>query len=413
MLSFGSLNFDNIGIPTMRVGTSDIVDAYDNVMEKKNNYIATKLANNNDTKKRASATVIGAAFGAFQVASLTAAYGLIKMYPKLNNKLFQKLFVNNFDRWIAIAKKNHPNASVFSQVMHGIGAKSVWAIASGALFGYACDLYSTLKNTVINRKISNTTAGAEGSVVASTLKSLSSSDTGKSIIKNAISKNNDGSITIKFKGVNKEYNITKKELKKASRAYLAKTDETGKVTGFEKKFSKGDGDTLAFEVAFEKYCNEINSGVIPRDKNVPLSVKKVSKDGDILFRDCSIGSFYYLMTGNKASSINALPENNKDSISEIYSKSGIQKFLNDYSNNSNNYVAEIKLKDTDNKTMRVRDKFWKLHDIKTDKKYAITNIDNKYITLTDSTKTRKSVNIPIERIKDNIECLSYTNIGSD
>ena len=413
MLSFGSLNFDNIGLPTMAVGTSDIVDAYDTVMEKKNNYIATKLANNNDTKKRASATVIGAAFGALQVAALTGAYGLIKMYPKLNNKLFKKLFVNNFDEWIAIAKKNHPNSTVFSQVLHGIGAKSLWAIGSGALFGYACDLYSTMRNTIVNRKISNTNIGAEGSVVTSTLKSLSSTEEGKAIIKNSIYKNDDGSVNVRFNGVNKEYNITSKELKNASRAYLAKTDADGKLKGFEKKFSKGDGDTLAFEVAFEKYCDDVRKGIMPKDKNVPLSIQKVSQDGDILFRDCPVGSFYYLMTGNKAFSHSIRPENNRDGVSEIYSKSSIQKFLSQGLKNSNKYLAELKLKDTDNKIMTVRDKFWRIQYIKTDKQYAITDIDDKYITLTDTTKTRKSVNIPIDSIRDNIESLCYSNITKD
>lgn len=413
MLSFGSLNFDNIGLPTMAVGTSDIVDAYDTVMEKKNNYIATKLANNNDTKKRASATVIGAAFGALQVAALTGAYGLIKMYPKLNNKLFKKLFVNNFDEWIAIAKKNHPNSTVFSQVLHGIGAKSLWAIGSGALFGYACDLYSTMRNTIVNRKISNTNIGAEGSVVTSALKSLSSTEEGKAIIKNSIYKNDDGSVNVRFNGVNKEYNITSKELKNASRAYLAKTDADGKLKGFEKKFSKGDGDTLAFEVAFEKYCDDVRKGIMPKDKNVPLAIQKVSQDGDILFRDCPVGSFYYLMTGNKAFSHSIRPENNRDGVSEIYSKSSIQKFLSQGLKISNKYLAELKLKDTDNKIMTVRDKFWRIQYIKTDKQYAITDIDDKYITLTDTTKTRKSVNIPIDSIRDNIESLCYSNITKD
>lgn len=409
MLGFGSLNFDKIGIPSVNVGASDVVDAYDKVMEKKNNYIAVKLANDNNSTKRASATIIGAAFGLFQVAALTGAYGLIKMYPKLNNKLFKKLFVNSFDNWIIAARRNHPNSSAFAQVFHGLVSKAIWAVLSSAALGYACDWYSTTRNTVVNKKISNTTSGAEGSIVISGLKSLSSTPEGKEIIKNSISKNDDGSVTIKFNGINKEYNITQKELKKASRSYVSETDADGKVKKFEKKFSKGDGDTLAFEVAFEKYCNDVENGNLERNKNIPLSITKVSDDGDILYSDCPVNSFYYLMTGNSSSHFNTIDEEN-DNIDTIYTKSSIRKFLNDYSEKPNGYIAEIKLKDSKNNKMRVRDKHYILHDIKTSKKYAITKIDSKYVTLTDTSKTRKSVNIPISSIKDNIESLSYVNI---
>ena len=409
MLGFGSINFNSVGVPNVGVSAADIVDVYDDVMEKKNNYIAVKLANDNNTKKRAGAAVIGANAGLLQMAALFGVYTLVKAFPKLNNPLINKFVVKNFDKWIKIAQNKAPEKSNKHHLIVALGAKALAAMGIGAGLGVGFDLYSTAKNTIINGKIQNTKSGVEGSWIASGLKSIYSTTTGKLIVKNAIEKNDDGSVTIKFKGINKEYTITKKELKDASRAYITKTDDKDKVTGFEKKFSKGDGDTLAFEIAFEKYCKEVKSGAIPKDKHVHATIEKITDDGDMLFSQGNANDLYYLLTGKETHSFD-LNNKENDNIMNIYSKASINKFVREYSQNPEKYACEIKLKSDKNDKIKVRDTHYQTHNLKTDKSYAVTNLDEKHITISDTTKTRKTFEVPISAIKDNIETLNYVEL---
>lgn len=75
------------------------------------------------------------------------------------------------------------------------------------------------------------------------MNSMSKTDWGKDILKNAISKNDDGGYIVHFKGVNKDISITEKEFSKAKK---------------NSNFSNGDADALLLEVAVEKYFEEEN-----------------------------------------------------------------------------------------------------------------------------------------------------------
>lgn len=411
MLGFGAIKYNNVGVPTVGVSAADIVDAYDTVMEKKNNYIAVKLANDNNSRKRAGAAVIGANAGLLQMAGLFGIYTLVKAFPKLNNALIDKFVIKNFDKWIKIAQKNAPNESKLYQLGVALGAKSLVAMGIGAGLGVAFDWYSAARNTIINGRIQNTKSGEEGTWIASGLQSMYASTTGKLTIKNAIQKNDDGSVTIKFKGVNKEYTITKKELKDASRAYITRTNEDGKVVGFDKKFSKGDGDTLAFEVAFEKYCKDVENGVVPKDKHLHTPFEKITEDGDMLFSNGRVDDLYYLLTGKESHFLDLSPDSNNDNVMDIYSKASINKFIREYSQNPEGFACEIRLKSGVNDKIKVRDKYYQTHNLKTDKAYAVTGLDDKFVTISDTTKTRKSFEIPIERIKDSIESINYVEMS--
>lgn len=408
MSGFSLLNFGTVGTPKVGTSALDLVDAYDDVMEKKNNYIAVKLANNNDSKKRASAAVIGANAGLFQMFALLGVYALIKAFPKLNNKLIDKFVVKKFDKWIDIAKKNNPNDSKARQLVVAFGAKALYSAGLGALLGYGGGLYSTLSNTCINGKISNTKSGAEGSWISSGLKSLASTDEGKQIIKNSINKDKDGNIVVNFNGINRSYVISKKELHDASNEYISRSNEEGKVEKFEKKFSKGDGDVLAFELAFEKYSNDVDRGVIPRDENIPTSIRRITEDGDMLFSDGSVKELYYLLTGKKAETIDLM--NNANGIEEIYSNIKMKKFFEEYSQNPEKFASEIRLKEGTNNKLLVRDKNRGIHKLKTDKNYIITKVNSKYVTIADSTKTRKRIDIPVSTLKNYIASVNYINV---
>lgn len=408
MSGFSLLNFGTVGTPKVGVSASDIVDAYDEVMEKKNNYIAVKLANNNDSKKRASATVIGANAGLLQMIALCGVYALIKAFPKLNNPLLNKFVVKKFDKWINLAKQNNPTASYTRQLMSAFWAKAIASTGIGAALGYGGGVYATLKNTYVNGKISNTKSGAEGSWMSSGLKSIASTKEGAEVIKNSIHKNDDGSVVVNFNGINKNYLITKKELEDASNEYITRTNEEGKVESFDKKFSKGDGDVLAFELAFEKYSNDVESGLVPRDENIPMSIQRITEDGDMLFSDGSVKELYYLLTGKKTDTIDL--SNSTDNVDEVYNKIKMARFFEEYSKNPDKFASEIRLREGEKNKLAVRDKNHSIHKLKTDRNYIITKINSKYVTIADSTKTRERIDIPVSKLNSYIASVNYINV---
>lgn len=411
MVGFNSLNFSSIGVPTVGVKPSDIVDAYDNVMEKKNNYIAVTLANDKGTKERACATIIGANAGMLQAIAMGGLYALVKAYPKLNHPLIDRFLTRGFDKTIQLMQKNSPGHGKLYYAMAGFGVKALKSIAVGAALGFLLDWWATSRNTVVNGKISNTKSGVEGSWISSGLKSLSATDEGKEIIKNSIRKNHDKSVTVKFAGIDKEYTISKKELKDASRAYVTYTNDEGKVTGFKKKFSKGDGDALAFEVAYEKYCNEVLNTGEKMDKHLSDSVERITEQGDVLFTNGNVNQLYYLLTGKDTSSFSK--QETDDKLMDMYSKASIASFIRNCKSNPERFAAEVKLQEGKNGRLKLRDRYLGLHTLKTDKNYVITNMTSKYVTISDSSNTRKSVDIPLSKLNNYIASISYVDLKNN
>ncbi len=86
------------------------------------------------------------------------------------------------------------------------------------------------------------------------LNSLSYSEKGREILKDAIKENKDGSYTVIFKGLNFSCTITKEELKDARR-----TNE----------YSTGDDDVLLLELAFEKTLDKVKNNEIELPENCP------------------------------------------------------------------------------------------------------------------------------------------------
>lgn len=95
----------------------------------------------------------------------------------------------------------------------------------------------------------------------SEVNAIKDTDFGKEAIKNAIQKNEDGSYTVKFKGVNKSYTFSSEEIQ-------SKIDEN--------KYSKGDLDYKLLEMGVEKLYDE----EIPKEIEKELKInKELSKDG--------------------------------------------------------------------------------------------------------------------------------------
>ena len=99
---------------------------------------------------------------------------------------------------------------------------------------------------------------------------LNSTKEGANAIKNAIKINNDGSVTVTFKGVNTSYTI--------SLAEILKNDTDNNLAD---KYSNGDNDILILELATERLLQDIQNQVIKINAFETTEYERYSADGDI------------------------------------------------------------------------------------------------------------------------------------
>jgi len=112
--------------------------------------------------------------------------------------------------------------------------------------------------STINGEIDqNTIQGGTGDCwVISTLYSLAGTEKGREIIKDSIKTNEDGTVTVSFKGVGVSYTMTPEEI-----SQFDTDDNTSDA------YSNGDNDVLVMELAVEKLWKDINSGRVQLDTN--------------------------------------------------------------------------------------------------------------------------------------------------
>ena len=410
MVSFNGLNFSNIGfnLPFGVKSGNTILDVYSDLSEKKDEYIAVTIANDNKSDMRASASKIGG-YGSLLLACAKIGINFAREGKAFKDPIVN-WFMNGVNSHINFMRKHNIGRHPVINKLLGCCTYGIGAYAIGAGLGYLVDLYNTTKNTIVNGKISSTKAGENGSWIQSGLKSLYATDEGKQIIKNSIEKNDDGSITVKFIGIGRVYNITKKELNDASRSYITYKSSDGQtVTGFKKKFAKGDGDVLAFELAFEKYCKDVNSGLVNEDKNLPKTMYKFSDTGELLFTNGEPKNLYYLLTGKNGEKYS---NSEDDNIQKIYSKLKIRNFVQDYKKNPNKYATEVMLKQDimGNPKIRVRDKYYAIHYINNGDKFAIESMDGKTAVLFNANKTNEKIIVPFKNIEKYISEVNYVNL---
>lgn len=403
--------------PTIHSSYQDLIDSYSDIMEIKDNTIAKTIANHRRNKERISATALGAAWGVCQGAFFAGIYGIAKAVPKIQNIGLVKWFVNDLDKWVARARTADPTKSARDHLAVGILSKTAWLVLSGAVLGFAADWYSTYMNTRINGKVSNTKQGCSGDCwMLSGLNSLANTKAGKEVIKDSIKVNNDNSITIKFKGINKEYNITRKELKDASREYIPDIDENGKVVGYCRKYSKGDGDVLAFELAFEKYRDDLKKGKITLPPETPSYAFEFLSHSKNPLEAGTANQVYYLLTGKKASMIDLKqPENFPNTMNlnslNLYSKQYYEKFIKDFSSNPNKYAATCNLNIKE--SIPFKNKHHEKVKLISKHAYAIKNINSKYVTLIDPHKSRVPIEIPLDMFKEKVGAIWFYNLSDE
>lgn len=127
------------------------------------------------------------------------------------------------------------------------------------------DIAKIPENKVVDGKIDDFSQGTIGDCwFLSAVKELSLTPEGQQVIKESIKSNNDGSVSIKFKGdlKCKSYTVSKEEL----------TSRT--------EFSVGDADTRALEIAADKYYKDRKSDLgssTPLDESLNLLIGSDSK----------------------------------------------------------------------------------------------------------------------------------------
>ena len=402
-----------ITAPTIHSNYQDIIDTYNDIQEIKNNSIAVTIANHRKNKERAGAAFIGATWGVLQGAFFAGVYGLAKVVPSVQKVPVIKWLVGNLDKWVQRSQQLHPEKSLKHHIAVGMLSKTFWLVLSGAALGLAADLYTTHSNTKISGRISNTKQGnLNDSALLSALNSLSYSQAGKYAIQHAIKVNNDNSVTVRFKGVDKEYTITRKELKNASKAYDIEFDDKGKVKKYDKKYSKGDGDVLAFELAFEKYTNDLKNKNIKYNSQIP-SYAINSPNQDISTQEAvTANQVYYLLTGEKAAQIDMKKDSQTDAKAlntlNLYSKSYYQHFIKDFAQNPNSYAATCKfdIKEPFTAINKHNEKVKLLPD----STYAIKKIGKKFVTIVDPKKSRVAIEIPVEDFKSKVASVYFINL---
>ncbi len=188
------------------------------------------------------------------------------------------------------------------------------------------------------------------------LNSLSYSEGGAQAIKDAMTFNNDGSVTITFKGVGTSYTISAQDLARANN---------------DSNYSSGDDDVLAFELAAEKLRNDIASGKIRFSSDSPYYVSDTTsgKTGTKSIDGGYTEQVYYLLTGK---------------LSETSSDSGqIEKYLDAFQNNPDSTAMSCSIKggDNDNSFITVKDASGRNVKLYNAHAYAVKSVDDDTVTL--------------------------------
>ncbi|MBQ9245399.1 hypothetical protein IJ182_03930 [bacterium] len=125
------------------------------------------------------------------------------------------------------------------------------------------------------------------------ISSLSYTDAGQKIIKDAISSNPDGSYNIELKGIDSSVNVTQDELEYAYNSG---------------KYSKGDRDVLLMELAFEKAIKGIKNGdysVIRNPRDLTVTDTKDKNIRNYVLDNRNFEDVMFLLTGhNVATAVN-------------------------------------------------------------------------------------------------------------
>ncbi len=247
--------------------------------------------------------------------------------------------------------------------------------------------------------------GAAGDCwLLSGLKSLSVTPIGSDIIRNSITQNEDGTVTVNFKGANKSYTITEEEFNKAANETITSPDGVK-----EKKFATGDADVLLFEIAMKKLKNEMAEGKTGAD--LPNYAKiLVNKEAPI--EGGAGAQLYYLLTGKEACGISATGAKNPQTGKVLFkdNKEKLTEFLEKYSIDNKKYAAAFGVdKEISVKTLTGKDcRFVPHHE------YAVEGTFGGNIIISNPHDSARKIVIPqSEFLNMGVSLLTYQNLKED
>ena len=375
--------------------TTNIMDAYSVIQERKNDVVAASIANKSGNKKRANATAIGAGAGALNAVLLTSVYKVANVFSGLKSNILVNWICSQFDKWIGRAENFFPMANKSMQRTLGILGKGMYGIAAGAVTGFALDIMNKYIKTKANGKVSNIRQGyLKDSWLLSGVKSLSQTKKGKAILSETLTPTKKG-VLVKLKGVNRQYEISNAEIKQAYKEYITLTDGDF-VKGYRKNYSSGDGDVIALEIAFRKYQSDLREGNIKANIFLPQYVNQFSSDDTLSETDVS--QLYYLLAGKESIEISS-----DDSSSK-------QSFFKEYAGNSANMSACFKLKPeaSDGKTS-LKGVLNQDFIFDSDKTYVLKGIYGKYVKIIDTRNTAIEKLVKLDSFKEKFDTITYIN----
>ncbi|MBE7713290.1 MAG: hypothetical protein E7Z87_06070 [Cyanobacteria bacterium SIG26] len=232
------------------------------------------------------------------------------------------------------------------------------------------------------------------------LRALSTTPIGSDIINNSITKNEDGSVSVNFKGLNTSYAVTEEEFNRATQKFVTSPDGVK-----ERVYSNGDADVLVFELAVEKLRTDISDGKfdeikVPNYAKTILNPKKPLNDG-------SPAQLFYLLTGNEVCGINGqniqtpdgkvLCKNNREKLSEFFDR---------YLMDNKKYAATFNVADG----LTVVDVSGREIQLRPKHEYAIEGSVGSNLIVTNPHNSARKLVIPLVNIIDNIGGLNYQNL---
>lgn len=209
---------------------------------------------------------------------------------------------------------------------------------------------------------------------------LRTSEEGQKIIKDSIQQNDDGSVTVNLKGVNRTYTYSAEEI--AAKEY----------SDPKKSYSKGDADMNILEMAIGDFRREkiANGTAKANSRDLNITVGPEATETDPLTGGQADEAIYYLTGLNSVyGSSNDTQETKKELLA---------KYLDA---DKSSMAATISFLGKDESVDK---------DIITGHGYSLVGADDKYVYVENPWNAGKQIAYPIDKIGDNIMQISMTEL---
>lgn len=238
------------------------------------------------------------------------------------------------------------------------------------------DVISSVQSSNVDGKINDYTEQRMGDCwLMAGVNALASTDIGEKIIQNSIQQNDDGSVTVSFKGIGVSYTLSANEIG------LNDTDLQKKGT-----YSRGDNDMLVIELAAEKLRADINSGKVVVNSSNTVIAKNNFDNG---LEGGSPQQIMFYLTGIEANSIR-----NAENPNENLQSEQVLAVLSTISSNDNMAVT-FGLEKGNHSAIMANGLPYNISN-NANHALAITNISSDFITFVDSNNVAQPITMTKE-----------------